>query len=402
MRIFLALSRSPNPSFTSDIWKANLHDPLVAMGHEVVLWDDGGLALFDLDPEAASTGAPRLRYTEAFLRAVESANRVRPLDLVLTYVSSSHLEPAAIRQVRQRIAPIVNFFCNNVHQFHLVRAIAPSFDLCLVPEADALARYRRAGAEAFFFPMAANPTLYRPVTTEVRYDATFAGQRYGDRTSAILALREGGVDAHAFGQHWAAGPEGGAVADAGDAGAGRGGKAATKPGLARAFELLLQGRNPLRAARDVRDWSRLRERHPDALHGPVSDEGYVSLFSESRISLGFLVLGDSHRTFRPLRQIRLREFEAPMAGAFYLTGWLPEIALHYEVGKEIVCYRSTRELVDLARYYLAHDTERERIRLAGQVRALRDHTWERRYGTLFEELRRRGLLRRGANVPVAG
>jgi spore maturation protein CgeB len=395
MRIFLALSRSPNPSFTSDIWKANLHDPLVAMGHDVVLWDDGGLALFDLDPEADSTGAPRLRYTEGFLRAVESAHRARPLDLVLTYLSSSHLEPAAIRQVKERIAPIVNFFCNNVHQFHLVRAIAPAFDLSLVPEAEALDKYRRAGAEPFFWPMAANPALYHPVETPVRYDATFAGQRYGDRTSAILALREKGVDAHAFGQHWA--PDSGG-AGVGGAAPGAAAGRPSSPGIARAIELLLRGRNPFRAARDVRDWTRLRERHKTALHGPVSDRGYVSLFSESRISLGFLVLGDSHRTFRPLRQIRLREFEAPMAGAFYLTGWLPEIALHYEVGKEIVCYRSSDELVDLARYYLAHETERERIRLAGQVRALRDHTWERRYASLFEELRRRGLLRRGATA----
>ena len=396
MRIFLALSRSPNPSFTSDIWKANLHDPLVAMGHDVVLWDEGGLALFDLDPAASSTAPARARYTEGFVRAVETAHCDRPLDLVLTYVSASHLEPAAIARVRERIAPIVNFFCNNVHQFHLVKPIAPAFDLSLVPEADAVAKYRRAGAEPFFWPMAANPALYHPVPAPVRYDATFAGQRYGDRTSAILALREAGIDAHAFGQHWA--PDGGAAVPQGP---GRKGST-PRPGIARAARLLLQGKNPFRAARDMRDWERLRAGHGVALHGPVSDDGYVSLFSESRVSLGFLVLGDSHRTFRPLRQVRLREFEAPMAGAFYLTGWLPEIALHYEVGKEIVCYRSRDELVDLARYYLAHDVERERIRLAGQVRALRDHTWERRYGSLFEELRRKGFLRRGAAAPAAG
>src|SRR5262245_2828848 len=383
MRIFLALDRSPNPALASDLWKDNLHDPLVAMGHDVVLWGEGIGKIFDLDPNDPGTAGPRARFTERFLAAVEEANRARRLDFVMTYVSDSHLEPAAIDQVRERIAPILNFFCNNVHQFHLVRWNARHYSLCLVPEADALRRYRRAGAEAFFFPMAANPALYRPVSTAVRYDATFAGQRYGDRTSAILALREGGVDTHAFGQHWTA-----------DGAADRAMEAAPKPGLARALELLLHGRNPLRAARDVRDWSRLLERHPAALHGPVSDEGYVSLFSESRISLGFLVLGDSHRTFRLLRQIRLREFEAPMAGAFYMTGWLPEIALHYDVGKEIVCYRSTRELVALARYYLAHDTERERIRLAGQVRALRGHTWARRRERLFEGHGRRGLLQR--------
>ena len=81
-----------------------------------------------------------------------------------------------------------------------------------------------------------------------------------------------------------------------------------------------------------------------------------------------------------------------MAGAFYLTGWLEEMALHYDVGKEIVCYRSQEEMVDLARYYLSHEAEREQIRLAGHERARRDHTWQRRFENLFAELRRRGVL----------
>ena len=81
-----------------------------------------------------------------------------------------------------------------------------------------------------------------------------------------------------------------------------------------------------------------------------------------------------------------------MAGAFYVTGWLDEIALHYEIGTEIVCYRSRDELVDLSRYYLANDTEREKIRRAGYERARRDHTWRRRFEDLFAELRRRGVI----------
>src|SRR5439155_11816839 len=95
----------------------------------------------------------------------------------------------------------------------------------------------------------------------------------------------------------------------------------------------------------------------------------------------------------PQRQVRLREFEGPMSGAFYLTGWMEELALHYEIGTEIVCYRSPGELVERARWYLAHDEERERIRHAGHARALRDHTWHRRYQTLFAKLERRGVLR---------
>jgi hypothetical protein len=386
VRIFLALARSPNPTFASNLWMANLHDPLVAMGHDVVHWDEGTQALFDMPPDAPATGAPRARYTERFLDAVRSAHRAAGLDLVLTYVSDSHLEPAAIDEVRERTAPIVNFFCNNVHQFHLVRRNARHFTACLVPEAAAIRDYDRAGATPLFFPMAANPDVYRPLQRPRRYEATFAGQRYADRAGNLLALREGGVDAHVFGQGWH--PDG-PPAGLGAAGPAR----APRAGIARALQMLVQGRNPLIAARDRAEWKRLATRHPAALHPPATDEEYVALFSESAISLGFLVLGDTHRTRRPLRQVRLREFEAPMSGAFYLTEYLEEIGLHYEIGREVVCFRSRRELVDLARYYLRHENERARIARAGHERARRDHTWTRRFEGLFAELRKRRILR---------
>ena len=379
MRIFLAIPRSPNPTFASDLWKANLHDPLVAMGHDAVLWDGGTLPLFDLPPDAPETVPERARFSEAFLAEVAAANRAARLDFVLTYVSDSHLEPEAVDRVRENVGPVVNFFCNNVHQFHLIRRLAPRFTLNLVPEAEAIASYRGVGAETHFFPMAANPDVYRPLVVAPRYEASFAGQRYADRASNLLALREAGIDAHAFGQGWSAAPGGGA-----------GGSPA---GMGRALALLLQGRNPFRAARDRLEWERLQAKHPTALHPPASDHEYVALFSESKISLGFLVLGDTHRMRRPLRQVRLREFEAPMAGAFYVTEYLEEIGLHYRIGEELVCFRSRDELISLCRYYLAHDEERERIRRAGLARAQRDHTWRRRFEDLFAKMRQRGILR---------
>lgn len=383
MRIFLALPSSPNPTFASDLWKWNLHDPLVDLGVDVVLWDDGIQPLFDVDPGSPECDPLRARFSERFLAAVEEAHRAAPLDLVLTYVCDSHLESETIRRVRERVAPILNFFCNNVHQFHLVERTAREFDFCLVPEQEALPRYRRSGARPIFWPMAANPKYYHPVDAPGRYDVSFAGQRYADRGSLVLALLEAGIATHAFGQSWLPG-------------AGGGGEKAPRGGaLARSFDLLLHGRNPMRAARDTLDWQKLSSGHAAFLHGPVSDEDYVRLYSESRISLGFSIVGDTHRALRPKRQVRLREFEGPMSGAFYLTGWMEEMTLHYEVGREIVCYRSPEELVEKARWYLEHDDEREKIRRAGHARALRDHTWHRRFETLFADLRRRGVLHSG-------
>jgi hypothetical protein len=382
MRIFLALAASPNPGVQlSNIWKTNLYEPLVHMGHDVVLWDGGIQPLFDMPPRAPETAPARAAFTEAFMRAVAEADRAVPLDLVLTYLSDSHLEPAAIDGVRERVAPIVNFYCNNVHQFHLVERISPHFDLCLVPERIAFADYARVGARVHHFPMAANPRLYRPMDVPVRYDVTFTGMRYADRSSALLALRERGVDAHAFGPGWQG------VAAAGHPDAAR--RSALPAPLAEALKLVrftLEGRDPVRVVRDRLEWNRLRARHGAALHGPVDDEAYVRLYSESRISVGFVVVGDTHRTKKPGYQVRLREFEAPMSGAFYLTGYFEELDEFYDIGREIAVYRSHEELVDRCRWYLAHEAEREAIRRAGLARAQRDHTWERRFAGFFVAL----------------
>ncbi|HEU4333899.1 MAG TPA: hypothetical protein VFT32_05335, partial [Candidatus Eisenbacteria bacterium] len=267
MRIFLAIPRSPNAAFESDLWKRNLHDPLVALGHDVVLFHEGVQPLFDLDPDAPATAEARARFEARFRAAVEAADRAGRLDLIVTYFSDSHLTGDAIGAVRERIAPVVNFFCNNVHQFHLVRRTARAYAACLVPEAAALASYRGAGAEPIFFPMAAHPDVYRPMELPQRYEATFAGQRYGDRTAGILALREAGVDAHAFGQGWEAAP---GTANAGGAAGGSGGGAWKR--IARAASLLASGRNPLAAAADVRAYERLRARHASSLHPIVDDD----------------------------------------------------------------------------------------------------------------------------------
>src|SRR5256885_11468470 len=118
MRIFLALASSPNRTFASQLWAWNLHDPLVDLGHEVVLWDGGIQPLFDVDPRSPECVPLRARFSEAFLAAVEAAHRERRLDLVLTYVSDSHLEPAAVDPGRGRAGPILNLLCNHRDPVH--------------------------------------------------------------------------------------------------------------------------------------------------------------------------------------------------------------------------------------------------------------------------------------------
>lgn len=107
------------------------------------------------------------------------------------------------------------------------------------------------------------------------------------------------------------------------------------------------------------------------------------MYSRSKINLGFSTCGDTHRERERVLQVRLRDFEVPMAGGFYMVEEMEELADFFEPGREIVFYRGVGELAEKIRYFLGHEAERERIRLAGHERARRDHTWHKRFTDAF-------------------
>ena len=113
----------------------------------------------------------------------------------------------------------------------------------------------------------------------------------------------------------------------------------------------------------------------------------VRMYSRSRISLGFSAVAHLPRDGSPpVRQVRLRDFEAPMSGAFYLVERFDELAEFFEPGSEVVFFENEEDLADKAAYYLRHDRDRRRIRDAGLRRAREEHTWQKRFESAFRQM----------------
>jgi spore maturation protein CgeB len=275
----------------------------------------------------------------------------------------------------------MNYWCNGAHQFYLVDEISPAFDVCIVTERAALPSYEAVGAHAVYLQMAANPERYRPYALPVEYDVTFVGQRYADRPELVLYLLQQGIDVRVWGPGWTPDREYGEK----DVGL------ALTPG----FVLRHPRAAVLRTAAHLR--SRVRRRKtisPDAerrlarVAGPsLPYEELIRMYSRSRISLGFSTTGDA-RYDDPvkIRQIHLRDFEAPMSGAAYFVEFQEELTEFYKVDREIVCYSSREELAEKVGYYLDRPDEVRRLRRAGHERARRDHTWARRFQDLFSRV----------------
>lgn len=117
-------------------------------------------------------------------------------------------------------------------------------------------------------------------------------------------------------------------------------------------------------------------------NGPVSYERMLEIFARSKITLGFGYASDSAAHM----QLKGRDFEAPMAGAFYLTTNNPELRKYFEVGKEIEVYNDVDDLRRKVLYYLKEQPLAREIRRRARQRAVADHTWESRFERLFKLL----------------
>lgn len=403
MRIFCAIRHSVNPEqYYGGLWTANFYPALRELGHEIVesqtdlsptsrFMDVAG----DFTPEELEL---RADTTERILDEVRQAHANRPLDVCLTYFYNSHFDPVGFDELRRMGIPAINFYCNSMYQFDLVRGIAARVDFAWHAERDAHRFYVDAGANPVWVQMAADPNLYRPIPDILRLPkACFVGQRYCDRDRWIASLIRAGVPVDVYGAGWGRSDD----ADTAFRSQTREceseylGREKPAPGSWQSYLSVLRqdvalaglSRGVLRSARQLNYRRGTRALTPliaSTARGNARD--VTSVFARHEVCLNFSnVWSDGRPGSQLISHIRLRDFEAPMSRTCYLTGHSDEITEFYDVGREIDTYRSPEELVDKTRYYLRHQQAAENLREAGYRRAMRDHTWRNRFEELFRK-----------------
>lgn len=114
-------------------------------------------------------------------------------------------------------------------------------------------------------------------------------------------------------------------------------------------------------------------------HGPSPFENIFEIYGKSKIGINmdYSPIGNS---------ILNRAYEIMESGTFCLARSRTELASFFSIDKEIVAFNSDREFIEKAKYYLRHDTEREKIAKRGYQAVKSRHTYIRRFTELFKEL----------------
>ena len=114
--------------------------------------------------------------------------------------------------------------------------------------------------------------------------------------------------------------------------------------------------------------------------GYVPYEQVVGIYGRSRINLCL------NNNVTGIDNIKGRNFEIPACRGFVISGPARGLEEFFDIGEEIIVYHLPDDVTNKILYYLQHDDERKAIAQAGYNRAIREHTYQRRFRDIFAHI----------------
>ncbi|MFI5252431.1 MAG: glycosyltransferase [Bacteroidota bacterium] len=257
---------------------------------------------------------------------LETADRVQP-DLIFFILFTEELFINGLTQLSDKFTTF-NWFCDDHWRFeYFSKRYAPCFSYISTTDREAIEKYDRIGYKnALMTQWGCNHFDYVKLSNAKKdIDVSFIGQAHGSRKFIIKYLHLNGIDVRTFGQGWE--------------------------------------------------------------NGRVSQPQMIEIFNRSKINLNLSNASwNIHTIFRKKDQIKGRNFEVPACGAFLLTNYVKNLEHYFDLEYEMVCFQSKRDMVRKIRYYLEHETERERIGEKAYLRTLKEHTYEQRFREIFRNM----------------
>ncbi|HEY9156264.1 MAG TPA: glycosyltransferase, partial [Opitutaceae bacterium] len=317
---------------------------------------------------------------ETWDRTVATVRDEKP-SLFLGYLFPSQIEATAVRAISTLGVPTVNFYCDHIREHRDAPPQFSGFDLHWVPETRAIEWYRKKNWRHLHAPMPTwVPREFRSLPPGENLPPTFLGTADSLRADLLGRALQCGAEIDIRGSSWINdGTPGPTIPPA---------NIFTRFAREAALIRKLGWRAPWykRTYRDTAA-SFADTLKPHFRPAPKGGDEMFRVLRESRVALGINRYPNFSRPFsRPDVYSRLRDIEAPMAGACYLTEWTEDLPHWYEIGRDIETYRSVEELVDKLKMLESSSDRRRSLRENGQRRAANELTIGRSFEKITQAL----------------
>lgn len=369
MKIFLSfLQGKPNhPIPAYSFWDFYLKNGLLESQHEFTELPDADWALGLVPQSSESFRDWKSQIWEQTISFLKS----NPVDLFLSYLYPKQIEMNAIKEIQKLGIPCVNFFCDNVREFNQLPVEFSVFDLNWVPEYKALSLYKKANYQSIHLPMPmwVDPK-YRQISGIELPQLSFIGSHDIQRQLIFESILERSPDLplNIYGDGWL-----------------------KKDDTNKPDHLNYTNINKFKFQTKFINqygfsayWRKIKHRNYKptfstelitCLRGKLSFQNYIEIIKESAITIGVNRYPSfTYPLLKPNTYSRLRDLEAPMLGACYLTEWTEGLDQLYEIGKEIETYKSIDEFIHKSIFLMKNKQKRMQLKISGQQRALEYHT----------------------------
>ena len=278
-------------------------------------------------------------------------------DICFFVLFTDEITKETIRWISEKSgAKTVNWFTDDHWRFELHSKIfAPEFHWVVTTDHASVEKYHQIGcANVILSQWGFNHFAGLPQTTEYLYDVSFIGQVHSTRREFVGRLKQNKIAVDSWGRGWQNGRIGSE-------------EMKTKFVQSKINLNFTSSSNALTLKRLTKIFLHRRSDSTFHVNSPLH------MFREIQTMF-------HHRR----SQIKGRNFEIPGYGGFLLSEFVEGIDQYYIPDKEIVLFKNFDELINKIRFYLQNDTQRETIRIAGQKRTLREHTYEKRFQKIFE------------------
>lgn len=367
-RIFLAFFQSKVkhsiPAY--DFWIFYLKNGLKESGYKVLEADVDWA--FGLVPKADEEQT--LWKIKTWEKTLKFCKEEKP-DIFLSYLYPEQVDVDSVDALKKMGIPCVNFFCDNVRNYQKIPSEYNCFDLHWVPEYQALKMYTSVGLKVIHAPMPmwVEPQYRNYISAKEELDqVSFIGSKDILRARFLHQAIEKGISLRIMGAGWL------------DIGT----PINPEHSVAQTSKLFNQWQQI--HAEGIIPWLRkFNNRYfypmpsPDFFENYIDPQPsfsrYVDLTRRSKVVLGInRYPSNMFSQGRPNTYSRLRDIEAPMLGACYLTEYTEGLEYLYDLGTEIETYRTVEELKEKIERLSGDSELREKLRKKGQQRALSQHS----------------------------
>lgn len=372
MRIFLVCQQSlKNHSVPAyQFWEPYFKKGIEEAGHEWVEAQDVDWAEGLVYLEENSLKKWRDQTWSLTLSAIKKEHHKKPIDLFISYLFPQQVEPEAIKEIQKLGIPCVNFFCDNIRYFTKIPKVFYNFDLHWVPEFKAIKMYQKAKLSNVYAPMPVwIPPEQRTWEHPEKYGISFIGSRDIQREVLLAQALSLGISLEIRGAAWnkTESPHTNFIKSENNF---------YKTIVNQVNFLTKNGINAWYGKATYKHQKRVSDDYfKDAVKPKPNGLEYVNIIQQSCVTLGINRYPSYQYPFsKPNTYSRMRDIEAPMMGACYLTEWTEGLEHLYELGEEIETYRTAEEMVDKIKKLEADPNLRKTMRFQAQKRVLEQHS----------------------------